>query len=311
MGNFSSDISFFIGIISFLVAIIFFLFTFIARPLNKLQEKISRLEKGSGGKLESPALLSSNFFLTALEKERKFWSKITEERDNKTLIALTIANKYIERNDTILMDSGTTVDQIPLFLVEKGYNSTIYTNNLLAAILVIPYGEEIDCNLLSGEIDPIFGATYSDETTTQILPSLNATLIILAATRISFKSGPMVHSKDYRNLTFKKELVRKSLMDGHKPRLIIATGYSKFTGDLNKEEEAQYNPVLDPETWNSVKAKDRFVLVTTKPPSGMKSRTASDTAMHEIKKFQTNMKKGGMKIEICDKNRMMELTCRT
>ena len=145
MGNFSSDLSFFIGIISFLVAIIFFLFTFIARPLNKLQEKISRLEKGSGGKLESPALLSSNFFLTALEKERKFWSKITEERDNKTLIALTIANKYIERNDTILMDSGTTVDQIPLFPVEKGYNSTIYTNNLLAAILVIPYGEEIDC----------------------------------------------------------------------------------------------------------------------------------------------------------------------
>lgn len=273
-----------------------FLINNVLRSLDTLKDDIKLLRQNVDRICEGPILFSPNLFLTALAREAKFWGKLSIQRADKVLIASTIASEYIQEKDTIIVDSGTTVDQIPHLLHKK--HLTVYTNNLLAAISVVPPVEGFNCFLLSGKIDPIYGATYDIDNLETSLRPIQANQIILAAAAISFEEGPMVSVLDTSNRLFKRELVRKALLDSWNPRLIIAADWTKFKEDIGVGAAKKSNAVLEIEDWRAVKATNRFVFVLTNPPDFLQTPDVI-RAREEIKAFCINMEKGGMKVKIC------------
>jgi len=259
--------------------------------LKAVKESLENIQK------KVPSVLLPSSFLPALAREAEFWQKINIHRADKILISATIASEYIGEKETIIVDSGTTVDQIPPILKENKPFVKVYTNNLLAAISVIPPTEKFRCILLSGEIDPIYGATYNIGKIDEPLKAIEANQIILAATAISFEDGPMVQAVDRCNLQFKRAMVQKALQDPGSPRLIIAVGWNKFQKAIS--EDSNLNPVLDHREWNAVRKDKNFVLVAAKPPESIRTIEA-ERAREVIKTFIKNMEQGWMKIKICD-----------
>jgi len=247
---------------------------------------------------ESPLFLSRDSFLAALSRETKFWEKLPLQRMDKFQISNKIATTYVQNENTIILDSGTTIYNIPLMLRDLKKEVTIYTNNLLAAISIVPPDEDFKCFLLSGKIDHIYGATYNIGKIEDPIKPINANIIILAATVISFKEGPMVHALDHSNRLFKRELVRKSLEDPSNPTLIIAVDWMKLSPEHKGEDINKFNPVLDSSIWKTLLQKDRFALVLTEPPEGQKDSIANKSR-EEINLFKQNMKNGGMKVDVC------------
>jgi DeoR/GlpR family transcriptional regulator of sugar metabolism len=289
-----------LALIGILVGVIMTLMVGVQSTTNSIKVDLKNLQI----KLETQqGFPSSHQFLTVLAREAKFWEKLNIQRSDKILISQTIASEYIQDNSIIIIDSGTTVDQIPQILKEKKTKVIIYTNNLLAAISVVPIeiGEGFECFLLSGRIDPIFGALYNVPKIEEPLKTITANQIILAAMAISFEEGPMISAADYSNLKFKKELIRKVLEDKESPRLLIAVDYTKLHESIVKKENDDLNTVLDQSTWKAIKSNKQFVLVTTMPLDSLKTPNAI-IARKIINKFYKNMETGGMQIRICNIN---------
>lgn len=285
-----------VALLGIFIAIFIALFTTILRSINELRIDVKSIQMNIESLRKTPITPSSYLFFSVMAREEKFWGKLFIQRSDKIAISWTIASNYVQERDTIIVDSGTTVDQIPHILREKHLIVKVHTNNLLAAISVVPRVEGFDCFLLSGKIDPIYGATYNIENIEGPLRLIKANQIILAATALSFEEGPMVNVLDISNRLFKRELVRKALQDDGNPSLLIAVDWTKFREDLKMSKKL--NAVLEIEDWRSVKATKRFVFVTTNPPDSLQTPDAI-RAREVISAFSTNMRKGGMKVEIC------------
>ena len=245
-------------------------------------------------------LPSPNEFLQVLAIQSKFWEKLFIQRADKVRIASTIASRYIQDKDTIIVDSGTTVDQIPAILRNQHPNVKVYTNNLLAAMSIVPPEKKFNCSILSGRIDPNYGATYNIGDIEGPLKSIEPQQVIIAATAISFEKGPWVDPPDEHNREFKQKLVKKALDDPAGRRLIIAVDWTKFKNDSDKLDTM--NPVLDIERWRAVRGTESFVLVTTNPPKDLRTPNAIESR-EVIKRFMDNMenmKNGGMKIDVLE-----------
>lgn len=287
-----------IAILGIFIGIIFFIITNFQRSLRDLKDEVKNFGQVIENMCEKPILFSADSFLTALSRETKFWEKLPIQRVDKFQISNKISTKYIQNGNTIILDSGTTIYHIPLMLRDLNKEVTIYTNNLLAAISIVPPDEDFKCFLLSGKIDHIYGATYNIGKIEDPIKHINANIIILAATLISFKEGPMVHALDHSNRLFKRELVRKSLEDTSNPTLIIAVDWMKFSPEHKDESIDKFNPVLDLAIWKTVLQKSRFALVLTEPPEGQKDSIVNKSHK-EINLFKQNMKDGGMKVDVC------------
>jgi len=138
MQNTTGWIGIIIGLIGIFIGIFFFLINNVLRSLGTIKDKMDSFGQSIEKIREGPIIFSPNLYLTALARESKFWEKLSIQRADKVLIASTIVSKYIQENDSIIVDSGTTVDQIPHILREKHLKSKVYTNNILAAISVVP-----------------------------------------------------------------------------------------------------------------------------------------------------------------------------
>jgi hypothetical protein len=250
------------------------------------------------GKIHAePVVPSGITYLSVLAREAKFWEKLYIQRGDKIIISSTIVTKYITQNDKIVVvDSGTTVDQIPHMLCQGNIAVKVFTNNLLATLLVVPPPEGFNCTLLPGRIDPIYGATYSVPDIEAPLREIEADKIILAATAFSFEKGPMVDRHDLFNYRFKGELVIKALRDPNRTQLIIAVDWTKFSKDIDVGNDLV--PVLTPSDWEILKAQKSFVLVTTKPDDSSQTPDAKK-ARDAIARFTENMNRGGMIIDVC------------
>jgi DeoR/GlpR family transcriptional regulator of sugar metabolism len=284
--------------IPILVAIILVLVVNILNSIYKIVADIKNINEKTG-KIESiineqSSNLSPYLFLTAIAREAEFWGKLAIQRADKTCICRTIVDKYIEDGDIIVIDSGTTIDQIPSLLSGKTHDVKVYTNNLLAAISVVPAISGLECVLLPGIIDKFHGATYNVRNVIFPLNPIDANKIILAATAISFEEGPMVLATDYQNLLFKRGLVEKALLAGN-CKLIIAVDWTKF----KHNEDEKYNSVLDEEQWNAAKANTNFVLITTKIPD-QNHTVEANLARNIIDQFATNMTRGGLSLDVCN-----------
>jgi hypothetical protein len=287
-----------VGLSGVFIGVILFVITNVSHTIRDVKESIASIERTVEIISEGSAFGLPHLFWTALARDARFWGKLSIQRADKVAIADRIASEYIQENDTIIVDSGTTVDLIPHILRERHRNSKVYTNNLLAAISVVPPVEGCDCYLLSGRVDPIYGATYNIENIEAPLESIRADQIILAATSISYDEGPMVDVRDYSNLRFKSELVRKALEDDGNPVLIIAVDWTKFGRHLDIGESKEFNPVLEHRTWKAVRSMQRFFLVITEPLDSLQNLSAG-RAREEMKKFQTAAKRGGMQVQTC------------
>lgn len=289
----SEWISLFIGLFGIFIAIILVLTSNVLSKMGTLIQKMDNMEKIVQRIPREPTSLSPNLFFTVLARDAKFWGKLFFQRADKVLIAGKIAANYIQKDETIIVDSGTTVDQIPHILHARQLKVKIYTNNLLAAISVIPAVEGFSCFLLSGKIDPFYGATYNSDNLKEILKPINADQIILSSTAITYDQGPLVQVLDRDNRLFKEALVEKSLgTEG--PRLIIAVDWTKFRKSFSTDE---LTPVLGSPDWKAVRKTNRFILVATEPPNDLQTRDAS-IAREVIVDFKNNMESNGMKIEI-------------
>ncbi|GAF93680.1 unnamed protein product, partial [marine sediment metagenome] len=211
-----------------------------------------------------------NNLLSFLGRQGHFWETLALQRSDKVAISTAIVEKHIKAGDTtIILDSGTTVEHVPFLLSQRGnveanVNVKVYTNNLLAAVSVVPPPENFNCTLLAGRIDPIYGATYNTDNIEAPYSGIQANVIILAAKAISFNKGPMVAKQDDHNREFKKGLIGKALQGAPDVRLIIAVDWTKLSMDVAKRSGLR--AVLSEEAWENVKNKSSFVLVTTEPP---------------------------------------------
>jgi DeoR/GlpR family transcriptional regulator of sugar metabolism len=295
-----SDVGILIGLIGILIAIILFMIGFVILPLYRVKDLTTTIGKN----VKDLARNSENFpffteaYWASITKESEFWAKLPIQRVDKLLISKEIAENHIESDDKIIVDSGTTIDQIPHILNIKYFNQRntieIYTNNLLAAVSAIP--PAIKIFLLSGFIDSIYGATYIEEKEEAIrnLNATPATIIVLAASAISFEDGPMVSDQDYHNRIFKETLIKKAL-DRHL-RLIIALDWTKF-----KEKTNRLQNVLQPADWINALARPNFSLIITNPPDNDTTEPVK-MAKKIIEQFNQNSENNKrMKVVICER----------
>jgi hypothetical protein len=261
---------------------------------NKLQDAIKLMEKFSSP--PSGVGPTQAGYLFPLGKEAKFWERLYYQRADKVIISREIATKYItEKDRTIIVDSGTTIDQIPYMLCQRNLHLKVFTNNLLAAVSVVPPPPGFDCRLLPGRIDARYGATYNvgdiDGPLTQIR---NADKIILACPAISFEEGPLVDRSDDFNKQFKGQLIRQALDDPAHIQLIIAADWMKFGKAKNVVKEMK--PVVGANEWRQVLEQEGFVLVATDP--GELDTPEADRARSEIESFKKNSSRDRMKLAI-------------
>lgn len=267
------------------LAILGIMIAFFLQLLNILQRVEKRQNEHTIAAAQAAAfpdiLPPGHIILMSLARGATFWQRLFLRIDDKARIASTIAKQYVDKGQTILLDSGTTVDQIPQMLPTSGDNS-VYTNNLLAAIGTVHQTGRRKCHLLAGKIDSTYGATYPVRNGHSELDELNANVIVLSATAISFDKGPLVRADDHSNMNFKRTLVDKALNDGVEPVLLIACDWTKFV--VPRED---FNPVLAPEVWNAVRTNARFFLITTEPKQTPDiEKKFVKKATEEIKRFE-------------------------
>jgi hypothetical protein len=300
--------------ISAIISIVFFIaggllsyYFFSARSIVKMESDIKdiKTELQRLIALAGNNTLISSFYLMTLSAQFNFLEKLFVQRQDKFLICNEIVLNHLSLNDKIIIDSGTTVDQIPQLLNESymryranvGQNPNpppeISTNNLLAAVSVIP--PEINVNLMEGIVDKKYVATYHPRNIILPIDNFDATKIVLAATTISYIDGPMVSVSDSNNKKFKAALIDKAL-GPKKCNLIIAIDWTKFNS-----KTPLMNPVVTHDVWQSVLAEPRFCLVTTKPDRANHPAEA-DIASNIIAKFENNAKNGGMRVVISNQH---------
>jgi len=281
-----------------LMGIVVAVFIGVLNAVSNLRVEVKSIEKNLESLRAHPLIPSSQLFLAALTRETRFWGKLFVQRSDKIAISSRLAASYVHEGDTIVVDSGTTIDQVPHILRERLKSVRVYTNNLLAAISTLPPVEGFECFLLPGRIDPIYGATYNIGDIEGPLKSIKARTVILAAPAVSFDDGPMVDVEDYSNLHFKRELVRMALEDPVNVTLLVAVDWTKLIEDHRSSEHARLNPVLVSEDWKTARATARFRIVTTPPPESLRTPEAMK-AREVIDMFTDNMKRNkGMVIDL-------------
>jgi DeoR/GlpR family transcriptional regulator of sugar metabolism len=267
----------------------------IKNDIENVQSELNRIQTNT-----FLSAVSSQSYLALLTSEWDFWEKLFKNRKDKIAISIKIVDKYIDSNDQVIIDSGTTIDQIPRLLNQNYMGQIVklkvYTNNIIAAISVIP--PQFKVYILNGDIDEFYGATYYGKSISQPLDHINPSKIILAATLITFDEGPLVSTRDDRNKKFKKALIDLAYSSDLECVLIIAADWTKFIATIPPNYTHQC--VLDDHAeWKKVRENNKFILCITEPPRGDNSNQAK-TARVEIQKFIDNEKnQTGMKVVIC------------
>lgn len=292
-----SDLPTLLGLLSFVVAIVFPLVLnwFSGRKklleLQLKQEQISR--KADETLYKADAILREVREATAAHHVRpelstyfaKQWRFIERTfycRYEKHGICRRIVSDCIRNNNTILLDSGSTVDLVTFELLTSDVdNVKVISNNLFAAMHLIGT-ERVRFQLLSGWFNDNFAAVYDDESTARI-SGLPIDLFILAATTIRFNEGIMVHDKDISNLSFKASAL-KTFQKNKASTLIIAVDASKFI-----EPTTRKRGVLPLSEWQDICNQEckRIVIVTStvRYDSKMEER---NTIEGELEKFRNS-----------------------
>lgn len=263
----------FFAVISILIAIAIFFYsshrtlTKNTQLSNKMSEEISRIIKINQGLNDSTdnVLLELNKmnmvgkipavdFISVLMHQWDFFAKLIRNRAQKAAIATFISQNMIKDKDIIALDSGSTTDLIPRYLIYK--DVSIYTNNTFAVVNVSGItGMKIF--QLPGYLDSNYAATYSIQAE-DIISNTPIDTVIIATRSLSIKDGLRVSKNDEKNKSFKRVLLNHQFAKN----FIIAVDSTKFRPE--KEDETG---VLNQQEWQAFlqKNKDKLVIVTNKP----------------------------------------------
>jgi len=144
------------------------------RDLNELAKK-GFLSRTHGGAVRDESII--HLF--------SFAKRIDKNAENKTFIS-EFASQFIHNNETIIMDSGTTIFRLCSFITKRK-NLRVITNSLPVVSELMKY-QEIKIFLIGGEVLSERKATYGPITADHI-SQYHANKAFIGADGISFKSG--------------------------------------------------------------------------------------------------------------------------
>ena len=183
---------------------------------------------------------------TYLVSQWEFIVKTFRNRYEKHDMCRRIVSSYLSNNDTILLDSGSSVDLVTYELLSSDLEDmNVYTNNVFAAMHLVGK-QKVKLHLLSGIFSDRFAAVYSKEANNRIV-DLPINVFILAATAIRFSKGIMVNRADEDNSEFKRTVLRAFTRAGKRSILIIAVDGTKFV-----EPTEKHQGVLEEKEWGDL-----------------------------------------------------------
>gem|GEM_PF-45971 len=133
-----------------------------------------------------------------------FLERCVRDKDFKELIGRK-ASRFVEDNDIIFVDSGTTTMNIIYYLCDKK-NVTIITSNL-SVVIEASRKENINLIALGGEVNRRT-FSFASKDSLSILKDINITKAFMAATGISMKNGATNSTCEEKDI--KSEVVNKA-----------------------------------------------------------------------------------------------------
>jgi DeoR/GlpR family transcriptional regulator of sugar metabolism len=200
-------------------------------------------------------------FTTFITNQWRVFDRMSRYRHQKLKICQQIVGKHLQPGDNILLDSGSTVDQVTAELISRPVsNISIYSNNILAAAHLTGTSL-IRFTLFQGEFFQRSWAVYSQEAN-QRMDQFGISVVIIAAAVFRANSGVMVREKEEGNYLFKRRAL-EIFRQKEESRLIIAIDASKFYENTNN-----HRSVFTQTEWKSLltKAATRVTLVTSSVP---------------------------------------------
>lgn len=221
-------------------------------------------------------------FLSSLIQQWDFYARLATNRTQKAAISHYIAKNLIKSNENVILDSGSTVDLIPKYLVNQDVK--IYTNNIFAVVGVSGISNmQMRIYQLPGFLDYNYAATYppeSDVTVSTLLSNLPVTKIIIATKVLNFDGGIHVSKDDKKNRAFKKLLLKHQVTK----KFIIAVDWTKFRPARDNEIG-----VLQRTEWETLRKenKDEIIIVTHRPPEDVseEEKTQFNDDLTKFKNF--------------------------
>ena len=194
-----------------------------------------------------------------LTSQWRFIAKVFRYRSEKSLICKKIVRNHISDESSVLLDSGSTPDQVTAEILRTDKSARVVSNNVFAAVHLAGTNK-VDFDLLPGRFDERYAAVYSPQAIEQIRNGA-FTLYILASARLRIDEGIMVLKEDFNNQQFKLEVMRKFAQEKC-TRLVIAVDASKFCRGLER-----YMPIFDDQSeWKRIVASEgKRITVVTNP----------------------------------------------
>ena len=179
---------------------------------------------------------------TYLAHQWKFIEKTFRDRFEKHDICRRIVAHCLNDNESILLDSGSSVDLVTYELLSSRMkNINVWSNNVFAAIHLVGT-KDITFHMFHGVFSDGFAATYSQEVNGRIR-ELPITAFVMAATAFRFDSGIMVDRNDEDNADFKRAAV-KAFARAEMSKLIVAVDATKFV-----EPTERHAAIIPTEEW--------------------------------------------------------------
>lgn len=217
---------------------------------------------------------------TYLAHQWKFIEKTFKNRFEKHDICRRIVANYVKENNSILLDSGSSIDLVTYELLGSDLtNIHVYSNNVFAAIHLVGT-KKITFHMFQGVFNDRFAATYSGTVNAEIR-ELPINVFVLAATAFRFESGVMIDRDDQDNADFKKAAI-EAFERNDSTKLIIAVDAAKFVEPIERHE-----PVVPKDTWLELLGRNssRISIVTAKMPADLSPRARAQFEQ-ELDKFR-------------------------
>jgi len=193
----------------------------------------------------------------------KIAQRLNEHAREKLAIGKYIAEEYLPENiegGGLILDSGTTAASVAEALLlsksKGGYGFDVYTNNLLASILLSSVSS-IHCELVPGAVDQDFAGVFGPKADAAI-KEVPASVAIVACTSFTAERGP--HANSEENRSFKRAIIDKT-------RKTVIAVTAEHVGLSDGE------PVLENERdWRRVLQEHVDLIVTSPGPEATKLR---------------------------------------
>jgi len=223
---------------------------------------------------------------TYFANQWRFIEKTFHNRFEKHDLCRRIVANYIHNMNTILLDSGSSIDLVTYELLSAQVeNIHVFSNNVFAAMHLVGT-KKVSFQLLSGLFNDNFAAVYGSESNHRI-GDLGINVFILATTAIRFEKGIMVYTGDDENRDFKIACLNV-FTHTDKSKLIIAADATKFLEPLEK-----HRGIVTDEEWAKILKEhaSRIILVTSKIPTDIAPEKYAEVEQ-ELQKF----KNGGVEV---------------